>query len=282
MGEPDRQTMHQPPTPAQLQRWICGMVPGWSAEDIGGFLFLEGGYSNRNYRFSHGRNLYVLRVPYRQRPFVDRQQEQALLLTAGLPETPEIVAFDADSGFMISRWVSGHLLADLTPAPEDLLTYLRRLHARLPGSARQYNPLDQARQYLRGANAPDWIHRMVEALDWPPAGTVSCHNDLNPWNVIREPSGRWITLDWEWFGRNDPLFDLVTLHQSLALDRDLLPALAEALLAERVPASRLHACLSAFWLREFAWAAAEIAAGDTRSEIAEQRALGEERLRALR
>ncbi len=45
--------------------------------------------------------------------------------------------------------------------------------------------------------------------------------------------------------------------------------------------SRLQACLTTFWLREYAWAAAEIGAGDTRPEVLEQQLRGEERLRAL-
>lgn len=270
-----------PPTVAELQRWVCELVPAWRADELTGFRFLEGGYSNRNYRFTREGEAYVLRAPYRQRPFVDREEEQALLLTAELPGTPEILGFDPASGRMVSRWVAGHLLADLSPAPAEVLDYLRRLHAGLPDAPRAYDPLAQAREHLKLAAAPPWLLGLADGLRWPVAATVSCHNDLNPWNVIREPAGSWVTLDWEWFGRNDPLFDLVTLHQSLALPENLLPELAAALLGAPADQARLQECLRVFWLREYAWAAAELAGGETRVEIAEQRSLGEARLAAL-
>ena len=40
--------------------------------------------------------------------------------------------------------------------------------------------------------------------------------DLNPWNVI-VTEARWETIDWEFVGNHDPLFDLITLHQGLNL-----------------------------------------------------------------
>jgi len=95
------------------------------------------------------------------------------------------------------------------------------------------------------------------------------------------PDGRWFTLDWEWAGANDPLFDLVALHQGLGKDDALLPSLAELLTGRSPEPGRLDACLTAFWLREFSWANAEIAHGSPRPEIALQRELGERKLRAL-
>jgi len=265
----------------QLLSWVCGLVPSWRPEDIGSFRYLDGGYSNRNYRFTHQGSVYVLRAPHRERPFVDRHLEHELLLARQVPATPDIVAFDPFSGRMISRWVQGHLLADLSPDPDQVVSYLRRLHADLPETRRTFDPVAQAGLYLQSVAVPDWILRLAHRVVWPQAATVSCHNDLNPWNVIQEPDGRWVTLDWEWFGRNDPLFDLVTLHQSLTFDDILLVELAEALLQSAVSEARTQACLTAFWLREYAWAAAEIAAGDTRPEILEQRSRGEERLHGL-
>jgi thiamine kinase-like enzyme len=265
----------------QLLSWICELVPTWAPRDIGGFRYLDGGYSNRNYRFTHRDSIYVLRAPFRERPLVDRHLERELLQARRVPAAPEVIAFDVVSGRMISRWVQGHLLADLSPDPEQVVGYLRQLHADLPETDRSFDPLAQAKLYLKNVPAPRWIGELAHRVVWPQADSISCHNDLNPWNVIREPDGRWVTLDWEWFGRNDPLFDLVTLHQSLALDPDLLVEMSGALLQRRVGEARLKTCLTAFWLREYAWAAAEIAAGDTRPEILEQQLRGVESLRAL-
>jgi thiamine kinase-like enzyme len=90
-----------------------------------------------------------------------------------------------------------------------------------------------------------------------------------------------MTLDWEWAGVNDPLFDLVVLHCGAGIDDAALPRLARAYLGRDPEAGRLEACEAVFWLREYGWAAARIAAGDRRREIVAQRDLGERRLGTL-
>lgn len=258
-------------------------MPAWRAEHLGGFIYLEGGYSNRNYRFSYEGGVYVLRAPIRPRPFVDRERELAFYRTAQVPDLPDVLAFDVASGRMITRWVEGPLLTDVTVQPEDAVDYLQALHRVLPATDRRYDPVQQARENLAAFHAPAWVARLADNCRMQTTAVAPCHNDLNPWNVILSPDrSRWITLDWEWFGNNDPLFDLVTLHQGLAFAESALPEMARALLGEPVSDGRLIGCLTAFWLREYSFAGAEVAAGDTRAELAEQRDLGESRLRALR
>jgi thiamine kinase-like enzyme len=195
---------------------------------------------------------------------------------------PEAVAFDPATGHLISRWVPGQLLADLTVAGSQLVEYLRRLHADMPQLERDYDPVAEARRQLGRASAPSWVEALAKRLHWAPETVVVCHNDLNPWNVIRSPTGEWVTLDWEWAGRNDPLFDLVNLHQGADLEQDTLPTLAARYLGAPVRPARLHACLTAFWLRETLWAMAEVESGNDRPEIREQVRLGLEKLEALR
>ncbi len=264
-----------------LQRWIAELRPDWDLAALSGFLYLEGGYSNHNYRFSYAGERYVLRAPFRPRADLDRRGERRIYDHAAAIGAPELVAFDPGSGAMISRWVPGVLLADWDPPGEGLADYLKRLHGRLPDLDRIYDPVAEARAHLQLADAPAWLERLAAATVWAPEGTATCHNDLNPWNVIRPPAGDWVTLDWEWVGRNDPLFDLVTLHQGAGLDADALATMAERYLGGAAPAARLSACLRAFWLRETSWALAEIAAGNDRPEILEQRDLGLARLQAL-
>lgn len=265
----------------QLRRRIAGLRPDWNTGDVSGFIYLDGGYSNHNYRFEYRGERYVLRAPGQPRPFVDRRLEQDLYADGAAAGMPELVAYDPDTGDMISRWVAGAMLADCRPDGGELVDYLTRLHTHMPPMARVYDPLEQARAHLDHAAAPGWVGQLAAALHWAPEHPTGCHNDLNPWNVIRAPDGRWITLDWEWAGRNDPLFDLVSLHQGLNLADSELPVLASRFLATPPTPARLYRCLVVFWLRETTWAMAEIKAGNQRPEVAEQRRIGLARLQTL-
>lgn len=263
------------------QNAVLRLCPHWQGENLGPFDFLSGGYSNDNYAFTHEGERYVLRVPQGERPFVDRKLEQAFYRQAQQVRTVSVVAFDTDLGLMLSRWQEGPLLSDEPAGIDELVPYLQELHQGLPPSTRPYDPIALARGYLKVGSPPEFITTLANRLEWRPLETRSCHNDLNPWNIIRATRDAWVTLDWEWFGDNDPLFDLITLHQGLLLDAESLPDLAAAFLQETNPAARLRQCYTAFWLREYAWAHAELAHGSERQEISDQLNLALTRLRAL-
>lgn len=263
---------------AELLQRVIALRPDWDAADLSGFIYLEGGYSNHNYRFTYAGERYVLRAPFRSRFGVDRHLERRVYEHASAHVTPELLALDPVSGDMISRWVPGTLLADSTVSLGALAGYLADLHGRLPAVERDYHPVAHARAHLAEADAPAWVHRLAADMAWRPEQTATCHNDLNPWNVIRTSERHWVTLDWEWVGRNDPLFDLVTLHQGAALDESALHDMARRYLGTVPPRERLQRCLTAFWLRETTWAMAELSAGNDRPEVVAQRTLGLERL----
>jgi len=263
-----------------LAEHVTRLRPDWAPEELSGFMYLEGGYSNDNFLFTYRGERYVLRAPFRQRGCVDRNVEQELVRRLEPGIAPETMAFEEASGFMISRWVAGELLADSNVTPEALTGYLAALHARLPPLERRYDPVAQAREHLEACSAPSWLERAAARLGWSPSMLVPCHNDLNPWNVIRTATG-WITLDWEWAGLNDPLFDLVNLHQGAELPDQHLPGMAQTYLGMPADEDRLRACLVALWTREGTWALAEVDAGNDRPEILAQRDLALSRLRSL-
>ncbi len=273
----------QPTTPPteQLRKIIAELAPSWSGMAVDGFDFLTWGFSNQNFRFAYGSDQYVLRVPGEPHAYIDRHLEWQFYRENQSIRTAELVAFDVHTGNMISRWVRAPLLADTPSAPASLVAYLRSLQDALPACSRRYDPLELSREYLTVGKPHAEVLAAVDAASWAPELPTTCHNDLNPWNILRDDDRGWVTLDWEWYGVNDPLFDLVTLHQGLGLDMDSLTALAEEFAEEPKQEKRLTNCLTAFWVREYAWAHAELHKGSRREEIETQRDTALEKIRSL-
>lgn len=249
------------------------LMPGWHSDDIGEFTFLPGGYANDNYRFRHGRGHYVLRVPRSERLRTDLEREREFYCAPGEILVPELCAFDMKSGSMICRWVEGDLLIESPPEAPELVEFLKKLHRNMPATAAVYDPVRLSRSYL-SQPGPHRPHRRIAELarntTWPQDALWPCHNDCNPWNIIRVNDESWVTLDWESRGRNDPLFDLVTVHQGLGFDLDALPELCEQLLVATVDSARIELMVTGYWLREYAWAFAARQRGNRRREIGEQ------------
>ena len=86
---------------------------------------------------------YVLRIPVRAQPYVNRAAESAWY--RGLPESVGVrpIALDVATGLMVTAWVDGELLVDVFAdrfAQGDLLAYLHTLHSALPAVATVLRP----------------------------------------------------------------------------------------------------------------------------------------------
>jgi aminoglycoside phosphotransferase (APT) family kinase protein len=250
---------------AEFVQALAGLMPDWRIDDVTDVEYLPGGYSNNNYAFSRADARYVLRIPQRTQPYVDRVHEQAWYARIPQGMAPVPLALDTETGVMLSPWVEGVLLIDAWPSltEADLIGYLRRLHRQMPADPRTYD-----------LTALMTAYECIDSGFTPPRldarHLITCHNDLNPWNVLVTNRG-WVTLDWEFVGRNDPLFDLVSLHQGLALPSDSLMEFAGLYLSEPDVAARLPHAERAFWLREYGWAHHQLNAGNDRDEIREQK-----------
>ena len=228
----------------------------------------------------------MFRLPRRPQPYVNRQAEATWY--EHMPESvgPSPIVLDVPSGQMITPWLSGDLLVDVFHqryCEDDLTSYLKALHGLLPGVAEQYHVPSLVPQFIETGWPVDMERSIfVESGANPLSRSnalVTCHNDLNPWNILVTSHG-WKTLDWEFVGRNDPLFDLVALHQGLQLDEASLPRLAKVFLPSAAP-ERLNRAVAQFWLREWCWANYQIRHGNRRAEIVEQERDARRRLGAL-
>ena len=259
---------------------VSGLMPSWQPGTVTIDARLPGGYAHPNFRLHHDGSAYALRAPA-QAPIAGELAFEADWLTSLPPGIgAEIIAFDTDTGAMLSRWIEAPLLAEVHPKPDLLVDYLVTLHDRLPPVDRPYNLVERVDHWLAGAPSPSAVTRARKRLHTTPVALQTTHNDLNPWNILCCPEG-WRTLDWEWVGLNDPLFDLVTLGFGVALDATLLPHMAEDYLSRSYRANqqmtqlqlsdRLAQAITGYWLREYAWAVGALLAGSRRQEVIEQR-----------
>tara|TARA_B110000971_G_scaffold221152_1_gene267119 strand:+ start:1288 stop:2109 length:822 start_codon:yes stop_codon:yes gene_type:complete len=265
-------------TAGDLKNHIHALMPSWKGTVLENFKYLSGGYSNDNYsftkRFGEVCDNFVLRLPKVQQPFVNRDLESRWYQV--LPDSVGVkpVALDVKSGAMITPMLDGRILAEVyldNFAEQDLLDYVKDLHLLLPSIEREYNMFELAALYAVDTSA---LPRRDSMQLYQ-----ACHNDLNPWNIIVTEQG-WRTIDWEFVGLNDPLFDLVALHQGLELPASGLLDLSFQLIGYADP-SRLLRVQKTFWYREWAWADFQMRAGNMRAEIVAQHQLSQAKLAQL-
>lgn len=261
--------MREIPEMHEVAARIAALVPDWAIAEVKGIRYLEGGYGNHNYFFRVQDSAYAIRIPFADQPYVDRDYERVLY--EQLPEglSPDLIAVDVAKGILITRWLEGTLLVDQTrPATKQLGAFIKHLHANTPKAQRDYDPHRLARVYLSTMSTPPEIKEIANRR-WVPVEVASCHNDLNPWNVV-VAEDRWRVLDWEFAGHNDPLFDVVNLVEGLELPNAVLIEVATDVLGHAPGEAHLLACYEAFWLREYAWAQYQVELGNDRTEIREQ------------
>ena len=272
--------MNTVPSEKELRALINKMIPEWRPDSLSAFKYLDGGFTNNNFVFEHCyRNLtkkYVLRSPIKAQPLQSRSYEFHIYQSLNSDISPDLIAFDTDSGAMITRYVEGELLVDCPSSlhqPDKLVGYIKSLHTSLPRTEKRYDLSSLMSAYVPKFNETDFPElRKLEQY-------VSCHNDLNPWNIIVN-SATWVTLDWESFGLNDPVFDVVTLCMGLNSTDTVLKDSVEQYCGTLDPIRLFHNLIS-FWLREWGWAKHQISQGNKKIGIIEQERTSYAKLKEL-
>ncbi len=256
---------------AEVATVVYRLAPAFRGRPINAIEYLPGGYSNRNYRVEIDGDRYALRLVDRGPA---RRHERRYL---DLALAPNVVAHDEHRGHLLTTWITGAVLAAAPPTPAEAGAYLANLHRGIPTGIHRYDYAAEVTALLRRAGTVDAaVVKYFQRLAWSPARLHGCHNDLNPWNIIRatDAGGGLRTLDWESAGDNDPLFDLAGLCLGLGWGAAETAACLTACRASgspiRAAPERLHATRRAFQIREYAWAMAQLAAGNDRDEIRAQ------------
>jgi len=279
--------------PIEATSALKKLRPQWQIDAVSDVELLPGGYTNDNYSLTYQRAEYVLRIVRSPPVPIDRAFEKRLLSGPIALLTAPVVAFLLPEGHMLTRKVAGPLLIDARPDRTRIAQFLARLHLRIPMLGRRYDLVQTIGRDLRaatqlGETAPPWFAKELESLTRAALQIRPCHNDLNPWNVIVSAAdpGRWCTLDWEFAGDNDPLFDLICVAEGLGWSIDetdeLIDLYLEQIESSRAPTTPQRRTIrKAFFLREYAWALAQLAAGNRRAEIEAQLQRAGDALKAL-
>lgn len=244
------------------------LVPAWRGRAFDAIEYLPGGYTHRNYKVDIDHRAYALRLVEGDAP---RAGERDYLAIAA---APDVLAYDQRRGHMVTYWIDAPLWANAPPTPAEAGRCLAQLHRQIPQGVRRYDVVAEIAALLGQAGRVDAaVLARLRRLRWLPAQLRGCHNDLNPWNVLRTKDG-FRTLDWEVAGDNDPLFDLVGLGLGLEWQPDAIAecvdAYRQAGMHVRHDADRMPRTILAFRIREYAWAVAQLALGNRRPEIEEQ------------
>ena len=246
----------------KVNQIVSSLIP--NVGQIDEIEYLPGGYNNDNFRVTIKDEIFVVRVVRDPRP---RPFEKTYV---SLSVAPELIALDTSNGHMITRWIEGNLLTTTTLSPIEGAHYLRDLHNAIPSSITRYDVIEQISHHFDSAGQVGKEQPWLERIRWQEREIRGCHNDLNPWNIISTENGL-RTLDWEWAGDNDPLFDVIGFCYGAHYADAEFFLCAETYLDQRVSEEALRKTQAIFQLREHAWAIAQISAGNNHEGIIEQR-----------
>jgi thiamine kinase-like enzyme len=231
---------------------------------------LGGGITNHNFKVTLDGEAYVLRIGGKDTELlgIDRRAEHAAALAAAAAGTgPEVVAFLADDGALVTRFVEGRPLpVEEMRTPETIarvVAALKPFHDGRPIPAR-FDSFRVVETYVaaageRSVSIPDVYERARELAARIKAARGSqplhpCHNDLLNANFILGDDRLWI-VDWEYAGMGDVFFDLANFSVNHELGPDEDDELLRRYFGEPTEADAAALTLMRFMsdLREATW-----------------------------
>ena len=220
---------------AVVDRVVQGLWPGRAAR----VEPLPGGITNANFLVDLGDDKVVVRVPGHGRDLlgIDPVAELAAsTIAATIGVAPEVVAYDQESGCLVSRFVEARPIPPAEMARPPMLGLVvdtvRRVHHAgvLDTTFDYFAVIDRYHDHAahRGVRAP-FDFEAARAVMGSVAGarpfrpTVLGHNDLLNANFLFDGAVR--ILDWEYAGMTDPFFDLANLSANHHFDDEADAAL---------------------------------------------------------
>lgn len=182
---------------------------------------LLGGMSNYTYVLESLDELYTIRFPGEfAEEFVDREKEaRNIKLMESLKVTNKTIYFDIASGIKMARYVEGKPLSEVNDYPFDKVSSLLKvIHSSKNLSLYDYKPFERLEKYEMLLKNSDFAFpREYEILKQDllsfkvfleGQNKVLCHGDSQPSNFIINENGELLTVDFEYTGNIDPIYDI--------------------------------------------------------------------------
>lgn len=180
---------------------------------------LLGGMSNYTYVVNSDNELYTIRFPgeYAEE-FVNREQEaRNIKLMEYLNVTNKTIYFDITSGIKMSKYVEGKTLVEANLFDlEKVSNLLKTIHNSKNLSLYDYKPFERLEKYqclLEKEDIDNDYYKLKEEFllykDFLDSQKkVLIHGDSQPSNFIIDNKNNILTVDFEFSGNNDPIYDI--------------------------------------------------------------------------
>ena len=186
-----------------------------------------GGMTNTSYKVTiEGKN-YIARIPGAgTEDMISRVNEKRSCQVASLLELDaQVIYIDDQSGVKIAEFIeNAETLTFAMSKRADVMTEVTNLLKRLHHSDMKFeNDFDVFREIekyeilvnaAQGYLFDDYLEtktrvvRLKALLVKLGVTRVACHNDTGAFNILRDQTGRFYLIDWEYAGNNDPVWDL--------------------------------------------------------------------------
>lgn len=204
---------------SQLIKETCSKVFKVENEEVKIIGRLELGMSNYMYLIGINNDKYTFRIPGEYaNVFVDRNKEkEGLEVVAPFNLCGETIYFDDINGYKISKYIEGRVLYHDVQEKDykNVAKILHKLHSLNNDKVAYYDPF-AVLDYYESLNVEP-INQKYLKIKSKLLGykdflikqeKVLCHNDAQPSNFVEGLNEQMYLLDYEFFGLNDPLYDV--------------------------------------------------------------------------
>jgi aminoglycoside phosphotransferase (APT) family kinase protein len=213
----------------RLDQVIKGIKKAFAKEAIDEMSPLGGGFSSsETYKIRVEDRNYVLRIMRLDQPVKDREQQIMCGIQASkLGIAPKYYYADAEDGIIIMEYIER-----IKGTKEVMVPQLAKILAKLHSSKSVPKPFFTLFSYIDGLikefrefKLPKFLNEYLDQINnikgilSKHRSLAACHNDLNCYNIIYNGVEVYL-IDFESAGLEDPYFDLATISQQFALERE--------------------------------------------------------------